>query len=72
MIRGEIDVERLMEFSRRQRGMTEWAALKEYWRASEQDKSVVLELYGGVLVEGLAKYRKRFIEDNKGVDMDAR
>ena len=62
---GEIDVERLMDFMHRQRGMTEWVALKEYWRASEQDKSVVVELYGKVLIEGLAKYRKRYIRDNQ-------
>ena len=60
MIYGEIDVERLMDFCKRQRGMTEWVALKEYWRASEEDKPKVLELYGKVLVEGLAKYQRRF------------
>jgi len=33
MICGEVDVERFMEFCKRQRGMTEWEALREYWIA---------------------------------------
>ncbi len=60
MICGEINVERFMEFSKRQRGMTEWVVLKEYWRASEEEQPRVLELYGKVLVEGLAKYKIRY------------
>ncbi len=66
ILNGEIDVERFMEFSKRQRGMTEWVALKEYWRAcrqGEEAKARVLELYGDVLFKGLEKYRKRYIRD---------
>jgi hypothetical protein len=59
---GEIDVGRMMEFMRRQRGMSEWNALKEYWRASEEDKPVVRFLYGKVLDDGLVKYNQRFLK----------
>jgi len=60
MIYGEIDVERFMDFSKRQRGMTEWVALKEYWRAcrqGEKAKAEVLRLYGETLRKGLEKWR---------------
>lgn len=66
MIDGEIDVERLMDFCKRQRGMTEWVALKEYWRAcrqGEEAKARVLELYGRVLTEGLEKYYRRYTSE---------
>ena len=63
ILNGEIDVERFMEFSKRQRGMTEWVALREYWRAcrqSEEAKARVMELYGEVLNKGLEKYYRRY------------
>ncbi len=63
MIYGEIDVERFMEFSKRQRGMTEWVALREYWRAcrrGEEAKARVLELYGDVLTKVLERYYQRY------------
>ena len=63
MICGEVDVERFMEFCKRQRGMTEWVALREYWRAcrqGEEAKARVLELYGEVLNKGLEKYYRRY------------
>ena len=63
ILNGEIDVERFMEFSKRQRGMTEWVALREYWRAcrqGEEAKAEVLRLYGEVLTKGLEKYYRRY------------
>ena len=63
ILNGEIDVERFMEFSKRQRGMTEWVALREYWRAcrqGEEAKARVLELYGEVLTKGLEKSYRRY------------
>jgi hypothetical protein len=60
MIEGTIEVERLMNWLARQRRDSEWIALKEYWRASEQDKHLVRALYGKTLIEGLRKYRKRY------------
>ncbi len=63
ILNGEIDVGRFMEFIRRQRGMTEWVALKEYWKAcrhSEEDKARVLELYGETLRRGLERYYRRY------------
>ncbi len=63
ILNGEIDVERFMEFSKRQRGMTEWVALREYWKAcrqGEEAKADVLRLYGEVLTKGLEKYYRRY------------
>ena len=63
ILSGEIDVERFMEFSKRQRGMTEWVTLREYWkvcRQGEEAKARVLELYGEVLNKGLEKYYRRY------------
>lgn len=63
VLNGEIDVERFMDIVRRQRGMTEWVALKEYWKAcreSEEAKEEVLRLYGKVLEVGLERYNQRY------------
>ncbi len=57
-IEGTIEVERVMDYLARQRRQLEWWYLKEYWKASKEERPVVLALYGKVLVEALAKYRK--------------
>lgn len=58
VISGSIEVERFMEVYNRQRRALEWIALREYWRADEQDKERVLALYGPVLAEALRKRRE--------------
>ncbi len=58
MMHVEIDVERFMEVQARQRRQLEWWYLKEYWKAEKDDRAMVLALYGRILVETLAKYRK--------------
>lgn len=60
MIEGTIEVERVRDVLLRQRRQLEWWYLKEYWKASKEDKSVVLALYGTVLSEALAKWRSRY------------
>jgi hypothetical protein len=57
---GTINVEAFMDYQARQRRMLEWWYLKEFWRASEQDKPKVLELYGQPLEHALMKYRARY------------
>ena len=57
ILEGEIDVERCMDYVVRQERMLEWWYLKEYWRADEQDKPIVLALYGKPLADALKKYR---------------
>jgi hypothetical protein len=63
MIQGEIDVERFMDWAARQRRMTEWEALRWFWKACrEQDsegKQRVRELYGKRLDDALNKYYQR-------------
>jgi hypothetical protein len=63
-LRGEIDVERMMELIARQKRITEWYALKDYWKAcrehDEVSKRKLLALYGDTLVKALAKYNQRF------------
>ena len=64
-MRGTIYVDKFMEYAERQRRMLEWLYLKEYWKASEEDKPEVLALYGQPLVRALEKYNRRF---EKGID----
>ena len=56
-MQGEIDVERVMRFLERQRGMGEWVALKAYWSADKAGKQEVARLYGEVLARALRKWR---------------
>lgn len=64
-MQGVIYVEEYMErehrlqdwLARRQRDV-EWIALREYWRASDDDKHKVKVLYGATLVKGLLKHNQ--------------
>ncbi len=58
MIEGTIEVERMIDVMQPQRRQPEWWYLKESWKAEKDDRPVVLALYGRVLEEALAKYRK--------------
>lgn len=58
-LEGEIDIERCMAFVERRRGIVEWIALKEYWRADDEEKPIVMGLYGEVLSRGLNKWSQR-------------
>jgi hypothetical protein len=59
-MQGTIYVEKFMDYAARQRRMLEWLYLKEFWRASEEDRPRILELYGKPLQQALAKHRKRY------------
>ncbi len=54
-----IEVDKLMTWHQRRQRDIEWTALKEYWRASKEDKPVVMALYGGTLVRALEKWKSR-------------
>lgn len=58
-LKGEIDIERCMAFVERQKGIVEWIALKEYWKAEPEERDVVLALYGETLRRGLERWRNR-------------
>jgi membrane protein involved in colicin uptake len=64
-IQGSIDVMAVMEeywrlrdWQERQRRAVEWWALKEYWKAEEEERPEVVRLYGVVLVEALEKRKQ--------------
>lgn len=59
-LEGEVNIEAFRAFTERQKRMLEWWYLKEYWRASAEDKPIVLALYGKPLREAIERYNRRF------------
>lgn len=51
---------RLQDWQARRQRDVEWIALREYWRASDEDKGKVKALYGEALQRGYQKWKRRY------------